>query len=326
MKQFEYSKFRADDSSGNPLVGGKLYTYVSGDTSTNLTTWTDAAKTSVNTNPIVLNSRGEAEIWFESDMEVRLENSSGVLQWTMTGIPPNATPSVSGVFNLVQNNSFEENSTEITNWVKVEFTGGTVAIDTSDSNHGLQSLKFTGTASTGGGSCTSAKFPVEPLTGYMTQFAYKSSSVSTLNTVQVKWYNSVGVNISTSTVYTEGAANPTSYSTYYRAAYSPVSAVQAEIVLIGVNTGGTTTTGTTNFDNILVSDQGSIVQKAVTAPVNYLEVASSSTGNDVQIKPNGTDTNSGIDLVGKGTGKVSIDGLEASQFLRSDADDTSTSR
>lgn len=51
--------FAAD---GSPLVGGKVYTYLNG-TTTDAPTYSDAAGTTANTNPITLDSRGEAIIF-----------------------------------------------------------------------------------------------------------------------------------------------------------------------------------------------------------------------------------------------------------------------
>jgi len=50
-------------ANGEPLVGGKVYTYEAG-TTTPLTTYTDASAAQANTNPIILDSRGEANIWY----------------------------------------------------------------------------------------------------------------------------------------------------------------------------------------------------------------------------------------------------------------------
>lgn len=50
------------DSNGNALVGGQLFTYQAG-TTTKSATYTDATGSVQNTNPIVLNQRGEATIW-----------------------------------------------------------------------------------------------------------------------------------------------------------------------------------------------------------------------------------------------------------------------
>jgi hypothetical protein len=50
------------DANGQPLVGGKIYTYEAG-TSTPATTYVDAAGVTENTNPIILDSRGMCNIW-----------------------------------------------------------------------------------------------------------------------------------------------------------------------------------------------------------------------------------------------------------------------
>ena len=51
------------DSNGNALSGGLVFTYAAG-TTTKQATYTDSTGGTPNTNPIVLNSRGEAGIWF----------------------------------------------------------------------------------------------------------------------------------------------------------------------------------------------------------------------------------------------------------------------
>ncbi|MFL6601838.1 MAG: glycosyl hydrolase family 28-related protein [Steroidobacteraceae bacterium] len=54
--------FRYTDNNGNPLVGGKVWTYIN-QTTTLQTTYNNAALTSANLNPIILNSRGECDIY-----------------------------------------------------------------------------------------------------------------------------------------------------------------------------------------------------------------------------------------------------------------------
>ena len=49
------------DSNGDPLTGGKLYTYASG-TSTLQDTFSDVALTTPNTNPVVASSSGPVSI------------------------------------------------------------------------------------------------------------------------------------------------------------------------------------------------------------------------------------------------------------------------
>jgi hypothetical protein len=50
------------DNNGIPLASGKLFTYQAG-TTTKLSTYTDQTGSTPNTNPVILNARGEAQIW-----------------------------------------------------------------------------------------------------------------------------------------------------------------------------------------------------------------------------------------------------------------------
>lgn len=50
------------DNNGRPLVSGRLFTYQAG-TTTKLTTYTSSTGLSSNTNPIILDYRGEANVW-----------------------------------------------------------------------------------------------------------------------------------------------------------------------------------------------------------------------------------------------------------------------
>lgn len=50
------------DNNGRPLVGGQLFTYEAG-TNTKLATYTDAGGLTANSNPIVLDFRGECDLW-----------------------------------------------------------------------------------------------------------------------------------------------------------------------------------------------------------------------------------------------------------------------
>lgn len=70
------------DGAGKPLVGGKLYTYDAG-TSTPRPTYADAAGTIANTNPVVLDARGEATVFWQGAYKAVLEDASGVTVWTV---------------------------------------------------------------------------------------------------------------------------------------------------------------------------------------------------------------------------------------------------
>jgi len=79
-------KLQFFDANGAPLAGGLLYTYEAGST-TPLATYTDSTGVSANTNPIVLDSRGEANVWLEGAIyKFALYTSVGVLIWTVDNI------------------------------------------------------------------------------------------------------------------------------------------------------------------------------------------------------------------------------------------------
>tara|TARA_R110000868_G_scaffold75942_3_gene218747 strand:+ start:1458 stop:1925 length:468 start_codon:yes stop_codon:yes gene_type:complete len=79
-------KLQFFDANGDPLVGGLLYTYEAG-TTTPLATYTDSTGVSLNTNPITLDSRGEANVWLgTASYKLALYTSAGVLIWTVDNI------------------------------------------------------------------------------------------------------------------------------------------------------------------------------------------------------------------------------------------------
>ena len=55
------------DSNGVPLNGGKLFTYAAG-TTTKLATYTDSTGGTPNTNPVVLDSRGQCDVWLQPNV------------------------------------------------------------------------------------------------------------------------------------------------------------------------------------------------------------------------------------------------------------------
>lgn len=102
-------KIKYFDINGNPLAGGKLYTYVAGSVSTPKTAYQDAACTLAHANPIVLDANGEALVYLKGAYKLLLQNAAGVPQagWpidNVSGIGPtnsiatftanDATPSV----------------------------------------------------------------------------------------------------------------------------------------------------------------------------------------------------------------------------------------
>jgi hypothetical protein len=74
-------------SDGLPLVGGKIYTYAAG-TSTPIATYTDYSAGTANTNPIILDSYGQANIWLINTTSYKfvVKTAADVLLYTVDNI------------------------------------------------------------------------------------------------------------------------------------------------------------------------------------------------------------------------------------------------
>lgn len=84
-------KLQFFDANGVPLSGGKLYTYEAG-TTTPLTTYTSSTGGTPNTNPVILDSRGEASVWLGTSVyKLKLTTSTDVEIWTVDNVAGAAT-------------------------------------------------------------------------------------------------------------------------------------------------------------------------------------------------------------------------------------------
>jgi microcystin-dependent protein len=85
-------------TAGAPLIGGKVYTYAAGTTSA-LATYTDSTGVTANTNPVILNTRGEAAIWLSpASYKFALRDANDTPIWTSDNIGGlNISPAFTGV-------------------------------------------------------------------------------------------------------------------------------------------------------------------------------------------------------------------------------------
>jgi hypothetical protein len=115
------------DINGEPLVGGKVYTYEAG-TTTGLATYADSSGTSVNPNPVILNARGEAPIWLGANIyKFRLTDANDVEIWTVDYI----SAPISGVSPVLSGNVvIESNSSNPA--LKITQTGFGLALRVQD--------------------------------------------------------------------------------------------------------------------------------------------------------------------------------------------------
>lgn len=95
---------------GFPLVGGQLFTYIAG-TTTPQATYVDSTQTTPNTNPVILNSLGQANVWLNTAQSYKfvLEDVFGNLLWSVDNIPGgaffspigvNLIPAITNTFNI----------------------------------------------------------------------------------------------------------------------------------------------------------------------------------------------------------------------------------
>lgn len=84
---FPQPKAQFFDTNGIPLVGGKIYTYAAG-TTTPQATYTNSTGLTQNTNPVILDSRGEANIWLTNTLfyYIELRDSLNNLIWNVDNV------------------------------------------------------------------------------------------------------------------------------------------------------------------------------------------------------------------------------------------------
>ena len=82
-----YPKLQFIDNNGVPMANCLLYTYEAG-TSTPVATYTDSTGTAFNSNPIILDAGGRADIWLDSNTSYKyiLKNFDGSILFTVDNI------------------------------------------------------------------------------------------------------------------------------------------------------------------------------------------------------------------------------------------------
>ena len=128
MSQFLIGcKFQAFDDNGVPLSGGKLYAYAAG-TSTPKDTYTTATLGTANDNPVILDSRGEADVHLDGLYKFVLTDSDDVEIWTVDNVEGQG----STILDFVQLSDYSDlatavstiGATETTLWIDADDTMG----------------------------------------------------------------------------------------------------------------------------------------------------------------------------------------------------------
>lgn len=239
-----YPKFRADDDSGVPLAGAQLFTYVSG-TTTKKTTYT--SKTGgANTNPIILDSNGECDLWYEGDAKLVLAPSGDTdppvsPYWTVDNVGQSESTIALETYtsNWIKNSSFEIAGDEVTdaeNWTFTPDTDNTIERVTTDALHGTACVKVT----IGGANIAQIDSVTEPVLAgqkYIIRHGLKSNIANADIDITVTWRDKDDVLVSTVALYDDNATNPTTWTVFEKELTAPATATQAEITItVATNT------------------------------------------------------------------------------------------
>src|ERR1035437_10309029 len=109
-------KLRFVDNNGNSLVGGLLFTYAAGSV-TKQTTFTDSTGGTPNTNPIVLDARGECNCWLDPSLPYKFTlspaNETGLFT---VGRRVRATVTLGTIYGTIIASAFSAHTTVTVSW------------------------------------------------------------------------------------------------------------------------------------------------------------------------------------------------------------------
>ena len=230
-------------SDGNPLVGGKIYTYSAG-TTTPLATYTDAGGLTANTNPIILNSLGQANIWLapSSSYKFSVFTSADVLLYTVDNI---ATPIdyLSLVTSLASPPPIGSTAPNTGAFTTLAATTGTITTVNSTTGNittvNATTVTATGTITAetltfeGGGSLT--KVPESAIKPITASVAANALTV-TLNATTLDFRSAT---LTSGTVVSRVISSPVSVVVSSGSTLGTVSAVQSRIVVLALDNAGT---------------------------------------------------------------------------------------
>ena len=78
----QWPLFEVRDTTGYPLIGGKLFSYEA-NTTTPKATFADPYGLTSNTNPVILDADGRAVVWLDGWYALTLTDRHGVVLWTI---------------------------------------------------------------------------------------------------------------------------------------------------------------------------------------------------------------------------------------------------
>ena len=151
--------------------------------------------------------------------------------------------------NLLRNGSFEDDTS---GWAVTQYTGGTVAISTSNPLHGAKSLSFTSTVlANGGGYAVSNEYlPVAESNEYALNGVVKASVANISCKAEIVWYSSAKGQISITAIYSS-ADTPTTLTPIGKSVKAPANARWMRVKITGGVPATGSAIGTIYFDGLL---------------------------------------------------------------------------
>ena len=219
-------------SDGAPLVGGKIYTYAAG-TTTPLATYTDSGAGTANTNPIILNSLGQANIWLTTaSYKFSVYTSADVLLYTVDNI---SAPLDSAGLALALSSPTPIGNTAPNTGAFTTLAATTATITTVNATTSTTSgVTTTGTLTfSGGGSMTR---PPQAGIQSITATVAANALTVTLNPTTLDFRSST---LTSGAVVTRTIASAISVVVSSGSTLGTVSAVQSRIVVLAIDNAGT---------------------------------------------------------------------------------------
>jgi len=224
-------------SDGNPLVGGKIYTYSAG-TTTPLATYTDSGAGTANTNPIILNSLGQANIWLGTgSYKFSVYTSADVLLYTVDNIsaPLDSAGLATALSSPTPIGNTTPNSGAFTTLAATTGTITTVNATTVNATTSTTTgVTTTGTLTfSGGGSMTKPpESGIQPITATVAANAL----TVTLNPTTLDFRSAT---LTSGTVVSRTVTSAISVVVSSGSTLGTVSAVQSRIVVLALDNAGT---------------------------------------------------------------------------------------
>jgi hypothetical protein len=250
-------------SDGNPLVGGKIYTYAAG-TTTPLATFTDAGAGTANTNPIILNSLGQANIWLgSSSYKFSVFTSADVLLYTVDNI--NAPLDAAGLA-LALSSPTPIGNTAPNTGAFTTLAATTATITTGNiTTVNAATITATGTVTAetltfeGGGSMTRpSELGIQPISASIAANAL----TITLNPTTLDFRSTTG---SSGTVTPVTLATAATLVVPSGATLGTVSGVASQLLVLAINNAGTIELAVINISGGAVVNDGIVSTTAISA-------------------------------------------------------------